>query len=257
MNNYQKRLLAQIKNNCEGTFIFSNCAPVGESCKDDKYVKYDAGTNCLRIIQDQDITKTIYELTISKERCPFIEAVQVKKDDVYIDVSLSKITVDFNDRIDAIKLKFSNNIADDLEIPIAYQEADKQAYEERQKALRKENLLKRASVKHAEGESLVNIYFQPCAENYDHTEISLFIPDEVEVDQLGAKKRVLSWAMIMKATVEKEMFFKSITGLAFGKYAYILKQFDKDNNLLVETNYIEFYVKKWPVNIVQGRVAVF
>ena len=199
MNEYQKYLISQNKRLKEGTFLFSNCAPVGQSCNDDTNGSYNADANCFLIKQDQDITKTVYELAISKSQCPFIDSVQVKTNNTYIDIPISKdttttqtnmsragmlrakgsgedqfvIAVDFNDRIDAIRLKFIKNIADDLEIKIAYQEADKQAYAERQEVLRKENTLKRAAIKHSVGESLVNIYFQPCADNYDHSEISL------------------------------------------------------------------------------------
>lgn len=30
MNKYQEYLLSHIKENCNGTFLFSDCAPVGE-----------------------------------------------------------------------------------------------------------------------------------------------------------------------------------------------------------------------------------
>ena len=284
MNKYQEYLLKN-RSKKEGTFIFTNCAPVGEVCKDDAYGCYLNETDCFLIKQDSDITKTRYELALSKKAYPFIEAVQTKKDGVYSDVPLScvnggmqstpksthgqempderfLITVDFNDRIDAIKLKFVNNIAADLEIGITYQEADKQAYLERQEILRKENILKRAAVKHSVGDSLVNIYFQPCADEYDHTEISLFIPEKTEVKSVGSphgpvnQENVLSWSLIMKTTVENGVFFKSVTGLAYGKYAYIVKQFSKENRLLVETGYIEFCIKKQrPPVIEMGNIV--
>ena len=263
MNKYQEYLLSHIKDNCKGTFLFSDCAPVGESCKDDTYGSYDKTTNCFIIKQDKDITKTVYVLKISQDKCPFVSAVQVRKNNSYIDVPLSEIIIDFNDRIDAIKIKFIKNIADDLEIAITYQEADRQAYNDMQAALQKENTLKRAAIKHSVGESLVNIYFQPCASNYDHTEISLFIPDKTEVKKVGGphgpvnQENVLSWSLIMKTMVEKEIFFKSITGLSFGRYAYIIKQFDKANNALIETDYTEFYIQRQqPPIIDQGNIVV-
>lgn len=277
MNKYQEYLLSQCKDQ-EGTFLFSNCAPVGQACKDDTYGSYHAETGCFLIKQDPDITKTVYELVISKSKCPFIESVQVRKTNDFTDIPLSLldfpnqkgvfderfiITADFDNRIEAIKLRFIKNIADDLEIRLAYQEADKQAYERRQEALRKENTLKRAAIKHAVGESLVNIYFQPCADDYDHTTISLFIPDRTQVVKVGGRygpvnqENVLSWSLIMTATVENGIFFKSIPGLAYGRYAYIVKQFDKDNHLLVGTNYIEFCIKpQQPPVVEQGNVVV-
>lgn len=148
-------------------------------------------------------------------------------------------------------------------LTIAYKEADKQAYFERQEVLRKENMLKHAAIKHSTGENLVNIYFQACSENYDHTEISLFIPDKTEVIRVGSphgpvnQENVLSWTLIMKATIENGIFFKSIPGLAYGRYAYLVKQFDKANNLLIETDYMEFYIKmQQPPIIDKGNIVV-
>ena len=263
MNKYQEYLLSHIKDNGKGTFLFSDCAPAGESCKNDTYGCYNKTTNCFTVKQDKNITKTVYVLKISQDRCPFVSAVQVRKNNSYVDVPLSEIIIDFNDRIDSIRLKFIKNIADDLEIGIAYKEADKQAYNEMQAVLQKENTLKRAAIKHSTGDSLVNIYFQSCADNYDHTEISLFIPDKTEVVRVGGphgpvnQENVLSWVLIMKATVGNGIFFKSIRGLAYGRYAYVIKQFDKANNLLVETGYVEFYIREpQPPRIEQGNIVV-
>ena len=36
------------------------------------------------------------------------------------------------------------------------------------------------------------------------------------------------------------MYYKSITDLAFGKYFYKVHQYDKNDNLIVETDYISF-----------------
>lgn len=284
MNKYQEYLISQSKRSKEGTFLFANCAPTGKVCKDDTYGSYNTETNYFLIKQDPDITKTEYDLAISKNAYPFIAAVKTKKNNLYSDIPLSSVSVskpinvrratqvmderfiikvDFNDRIDAIKLSFIKNIADDVEIAIAYQEADRQAYTEKQKIIYKENMLKRAAIKHSTGESLVNIYFQPCADNYDHTEISLFIPDKTETVRVGSphgpidQENVLSWALIMKTTVENGVFFKSVPGLAYGRYAYIVKQFDKENNMLIETNYTEFCIQRQqPPVIDSGNIVV-
>ncbi|HIV63990.1 MAG TPA: hypothetical protein H9693_04455 [Firmicutes bacterium] len=266
MNKYQKYLLLRDKS----SFLFESCAPKGEICNGDTYGSYEADSSCFLIKQDPDITKTIYELSVSKNSYPFIKSVHTKKNGVYTEVPLLKshkntsrslpsesnidekflIITDFDDRIDSIKLQFIKNIADDLEIEFVYREADKQAYALRQEALKKENMLKRACIKHSVGDNLVNIYFQPCSDDYDHTDIFLYIPEKTEETTTGGrygpvkKENILSWVLIMKAGAEKGMFFKSITGLAYGRYAFIAKQFDKNNNLLVETDYIEFRIEK-------------
>lgn len=284
MDKYQKWLLLKSETKTKGTFLFFNCAPAGEVCADDTYGSYNAATNCFLIKQDPNITKTVQELAISKNEYPCIETVQIKKKGAYTDVPLSTVSVtketrlrhekeasddrfvviaDFNDRIDAIKLKFVKNIAEDLEVGLSYQEADKQAYIERQEILRKETVFKRAAIKHSVGDSLVNIYFQPCADNYDRTEILLFVPDKTETKRVGGpygpvdQENVLSWSLILATSIDNGVFFKSISGLAYGRYAYIVKQFDKGNNLLLETDYIEFSIGRLQISqIEQGNIVV-
>lgn len=55
---------------------------------------------------------------------------------------------------------------------------------------------------------------------------------------------IVDYLDIKRCDVPVEDFYKSINGLAYGKYAFILKQFDKNNNLLFETDYIEFSIKE-------------
>lgn len=50
--------------------------------------------------------------------------------------------------------------------------------------------------------------------------------------------------MLAKYKVEEGVFFKSIGGLAYGTYEYIVKQFDKDNKLLIETDRIKFSISR-------------
>ena len=84
----------------------------------------------------------------------------------------------------------------------------------------------KAKITVSTGFELVNIYFQPCNDNYARTEISLYKDN----------------MMLAKYKVDEETFFKSITGLAYGKYSFVLKQFDKDNTILLETEHIEFTI---------------
>ena len=48
--------------------------------------------------------------------------------------------------------------------------------------------------------------------------------------------------LLARYKVDEETFFKSINGLAFGKYEFVLKQLDKDSNMLLETNKISFSI---------------
>ena len=107
---------------------------------------------------------------------------------------------------------------------------------------------------------MVNIYFQPCCEQYEHTEIMLFIPkEEIVKGYTGDGRKVVeipAWSMIKKSIVDAEDFYKSIGGLARGKYSFVLRQFDSKGALLIETDKIEFsitapVIPHRPVNFIQ------
>lgn len=254
MDKYQRYLFTKINDKNNAAYIFTTCAPEGEKSQGDKYGMYDEQTHTFTIIQDEDITKTIYDLVISKESCPFIKSVETVKSGIRSGISPVQtekeikrnshsyketetqfiIKADFNDKIDKIILKFTNNIADDFEFNIAYKYADVNAYNLRQEQLKKEQFMQRAAIKHATGESLVNIYFQPCSEDYDHTEITLYVPNKT-----GAEK----WATILKKDLANGCFFISIPNLAYGRYAYKVRQFDKEQNLLIDSALFEFEIK--------------
>lgn len=107
-------------------------------------------------------------------------------------------------------------------------------------------MLKEANIKVSTGADLVNIYFQPCCDKYDHAEIKLFVPkDYVTVGgPHGPVQKPSSWSIIKKCDIPIEDFYKSINGLAYGQYAFVLKQFDKKENIILETDYITFKISK-------------
>lgn len=226
MNKYQKYLIE----NSSLSIEFSVCEEEKrKNCYlDEKIV----------VTQDEDITKIKYNLYL--EGRYIVKAFSVKnKKETLLKTKEYKTTgkcgrvhqyflceVNFEDKIDGIKISFLDGLADDLFIPIVFVDADKEKYYAKKEQDRKDNLLKTASIKTATGADLVNIYFQPCCDSYARTEITLY------------KENM----MLAKYKVDEETFFKSINGLAYGKYSFILKQFDKNNNVFLETNHIEFSI---------------
>ena len=47
----------------------------------------------------------------------------------------------------------------------------------------------------------------------------------------------------MQQVLSAEDFYKSINGLAPGTYSFVIKQYDKKDDLLMETDHIEFHIK--------------
>lgn len=151
------------------------------------------------------------------------------------------IPVDFDKPAKELKLYFVDNFADALSIKLKFVAADKGLYDAKMHdALIKERT-KTANIRVSTGADLVNIYFQPCCDDYVRTEIVLFKDN----------------MMLAKYKIDEETFFKSIGGLAYGKYTFVLKQFDKDSNALFETEHIEFTISSPKPQGIMPRVNRF
>lgn len=250
MNKYQKYILDSFAKG--SNFVFSLCCPTDleDSNNPTTCGTFNNELDSFNITQVDDITKTQYVLTIdlnNTEINPF-KVISVRKNNQWIEIPFAnkqyKIIADFVDRIDAVRFSFSNKIADDYILKVTYTEADKEQYYSKLEQARKDSLLAAAEIKVSTGTDLVNIYFQPCCDEYNHTEISLFVPkDYVTVGSpYGPVQKPSSWSLIKKCDVPVDDFYKSINGLAYGKYAFVLKQYDKDNNVIIQTEYIVFNI---------------
>lgn len=235
MDKYQKYILE--KYGIRSNFIFYRCNPIVENKLVNEgivqYGEYAIESDSFTIKQDEDINLLEYALVLVN-KIDIFSNIAICKNGEWTDIALTmennvptyKIIVNFNDRIEKIKFEFKNQLADDYIISVCYQEADKEKYYAKKEQERKDNLLKTANIKVSTGADLVNIYFQPCCDSYARTEITLYKDN----------------MMLAKYKVDEETFFKSIGGLAFGKYEFILKQLDKDNNIILETQKIAFSI---------------
>lgn len=133
----------------------------------------------------------------------------------------------FDNPITCIRAIDKLALVDSLEIPVICELADKEAYYARKEQERIQSLINAASIKHATGQDLINIRFKNCCEEVAYTKIKLFDDGK---QLMGEYK------------VDDGMFFKTIGGLAYGKYYYKLSQFNNKNNLIIETDYIEFHL---------------
>lgn len=252
MDKYQKVLLET-----EKTSVFFTCTSKKNSLVLNGGFNYDA--DIYTLTQEEDIFSTKYEFVVKTnpniETCTFL--VNGEWQSASRKGSAFSVELDFENRVEKVKLTFADNIVDDYIFSIQYVEADKDLYYQKQEAERKANMLQSAQIKHSTGTDLINIYFQPSCSDYEYTEILLYIPqDYVTVGgPYGPVKKPSSWQMFKKCKVPAEDFYKSINGLAYGTYAYVIKQFDKKDNLLLETEYIEFSLKA-PEQPIMGRINI-
>ena len=218
MDKYQKEYF-------NGEYSLGFLVNMLDSKESTKYISVDSENDVLKIKQDEDITKTKYQITIKKEL--FVKSISIYKNGEWEECSNGIAILDFESRAEKIKLSMQDNIVDDYELRIVYVEADKNKYYEKQRINQRKMLINNISVKVSTGVNLVNIYFQPCNNDYDKTEITLLKEQQ----------------MLAKYKVEKDCFYYAINNLASGTYYFILKQYDSQGNLIVETDKTKFYIQ--------------
>lgn len=243
MNKYQNYILNKIGSK----FIYALYFPISSNSADysSDYGSFDGASNSFNIKQDEDITKTRYAIVINTDKLNPLDSVSAQKNDQWLEIPFENnqyvIITDFNDRINTIRFSFIDKIADDYILKVTYTEADKEHYYAKLEQTKRRNLLATAAVKSSTGADLVNIYFQPCCNEYDHSEIKLFVP-KTTMDQ--STETPSDWYIIKNYNVSTGDFYKSISGLAYGKYAFVLSQYNKNNQLLLETDYMMFSIDK-------------
>ncbi len=225
MNKYQKYLIDK----CVVSYSLAETNKEQKCLCDEKII----------ITQAEDITKTKYTLRIVSGCAEKIYAIKggIKLELHYEESPQSKIKrplaifscpIDFDDRIDSIEIQFKYDVADSLMIPVVFEEADKETYYAQKAKENRNTLIKAARVKHSTGADLINIYFQPCCNEYEKSVIFLYHEE----------------TLIAKYNVDKDMFFKSISGLAYGVYYYELAQYNSNDAEIVKTDKIKVVISK-------------
>lgn len=163
-----------------------------------------------------------------------------------------EFTLDFSNQVKSIIVKFVDGIADPLELKVVYEATSKEAWDEKNKKELWSNLEAKAKITVSTGIDLVNIYFQPCSDDYSKTVIELFTANgkwQPHPHVIGRgevfKPRLLGAEINLlmgKFTVEDGMYFKSIGGLAKGAYGYRLSQYNSKGELLFTTDYAYFAI---------------
>lgn len=128
MDKYQKYIFQKMFNIKE-SFIFSRCCPSNFHWDNTEYGKFYEDDDTFELRQDEEFTKTKYLLSIKKkEHTPFLR-IETKHGENWEKAEEENgsyiIVADFNDRIEAIKFVFRNNLADDYILNMQYKEVNK------------------------------------------------------------------------------------------------------------------------------------
>lgn len=149
---------------------------------------------------------------------------------IYTDIPSFEAVLDFSDRIKKIKICFVNGLADDLIIPVEYVEADKEEYYKKEREKNLEKLKNALSLKVNTGSNLVNICWKLANDEIEKVKIDLYVG-------YGKNKQLMA-----NYILDNTVFYKSISELAYGYYCFVLKQINKNGEVVIETDFIEFNI---------------
>lgn len=135
------------------------------------------------------------------------------------------VNLDFNEKATKIRFTYKNGIVGPIELNINYVEADKEKYYQKVEAQNRSDLLAKMSVSCKTGDSLVNVFWQNATNEVKKVLFELFLDNK---------------QLIMKNEMESDNMFKSVQGLAYGKYYFRLSQFNEKGDLIVATDLTPF-----------------
>ena len=157
---------------------------------------------------------------------------------------LIAVPIDFTKRAEELVIELKSKATDDIHVKLNYVEADKKIFDAKEADRIRRETADKAQIKIATGTDLVNIYFQPCCDAYQSTTIELYSTSNGRM-------------LLGKFKVDEGMFFKAITGLAFGHYEIKLAQFDKNGKELFISDPLPFELKAPSFGGGNGRHTVY
>jgi len=139
-------------------------------------------------------------------------------------------------------------------LPYQFISKDKKIWDEKVRLENWKDLQAYAQLSLSPGIDLVNLYFRPCNDDYEKT----IIKSSTAIGQWSEHPSIMGIGHVFvpsllsakvdklmgNFSVENDIFFKSIIGLAFGAYAFRLSQFSKNGSLLFKSEYKFFRFKR-------------
>ena len=139
----------------------------------------------------------------------------------YSGVGTFKVAIDFNLKKKKLTVHFKNNFGDPYTFDLKYIDADKSSFDIKVDEENKARLLQVARIHAKTGIDLINVYWCNCCNEVAYTKVTLY---EKEGRQL-----------LVSYNSEPNVFFKSVTGLAFNEYIVQVEQLAKDDKVIIST----------------------
>lgn len=135
-----------------------------------------------------------------------------------------EVPFEFNNADKGIYLSFKGEIADDCSLPIKAVLANRESFDIKEAEENYEKLVNQVALVLNTGNSLINVFWKKADETVTKTIIKFYYYDhKTKIEYLIEES-------------ENNGEFKSFCGLAYGRYKFIIEQYDSKNNLVVSVS---------------------
>lgn len=195
--------------------------------------------DCSKIILEQNENYNLTKYTISILQASITKIEYLMNNSVYNATRVNEfkhnIELDFNNKINSIRLYFIENIVEPVDIYIEYIEADRSIYDKKMQEEHQKELTEKAKVVVKTGDSLINVIFQPVNDSFAYSKVELYA---ITGTKVVSNNKENEYQLMAKYKTPEDVYFHSITGLAYGQYAIILVEYDSSNKEIFKSDYV-------------------
>ena len=151
------------------------------------------------------------------------------------------VPFDFNHRIERIRFSFDQPEIEDYEIEVVFIPADKNAWLEKTRKEKRAELLTRMDmhiIKNPSPYPPINIVFHPASADFSYAVIELYFHRviSIPIDEYNCKNEEYYDLLKSYRIPDGELIWTNTDLVVTNKYLVALKQFDKNNDLIIESD---------------------
>lgn len=187
------------------------------------------------VTQDFEITSLKYTFSIAPEFNSLVSKIEVKKNDKWCESK--EVVFDFENRVDALKIFFNDEIVKPITLNVVYKEADKNAYYERIRLQKQEEMDK--YVFHTIGADTFNIFWKESKT----VKIQLYVlnPNTNSRNQNNKDYWKVDTMSFGDGKTNMAKNYVSVTGLVKGTYKYEFEGVSVKGELITTTKDFQMY----------------
>ena len=158
---------------------------------------------------------------------PTISSLKVADKEIENKCGKFEFILDFANKVKEVYITFVDGIADPATLQVNYQESSKEVWDEKMRIKNQKVLTEKAKVKVSTGDGVINVNFQPVNDSFSYSKVVLYAVSGSD------------YQLMAKYKTPEDVYFHSISGLAYGTYAIVLVEYDSNDKELYKSDFVK------------------